>query len=129
MGQVDGVKRFVQDTLGCRCPDAVFADIARRSLDQPPGAREILVGGRLLIHALCVDDTTDPATATAMAVARGIAQRDREGLNRFRLVLVADRPEVIRSDVEAAFREAAGDDPKAHLHLVTDTAAAALFAR
>ena len=55
------------------------------------------------------------------ALERGVEERDGRGLNRFRLVLVTSRPDVMRSSVERAFESSGYSDEKTHLHIVSET--------
>jgi hypothetical protein len=48
----------------------------------------------------------------------GIEERDRLGLNRFRLVVAADDPRQPLAAEPAGFAGATGLDDRAHLHLI-----------
>ena len=117
------IERFVRETLGCACPDEVF-----RSIDVRTKARlnsclslhaAVTIGNRLLVYvadagtAGCVEEHLPVLTAA------GKKERDERGLNRFRLVLVADRPEEVRLAAEQRFAEIRGTDEKLHLHIIS----------
>ncbi|OQX45698.1 MAG: hypothetical protein B0D90_02135, partial [Candidatus Sedimenticola endophacoides] len=75
--------------LGCRCPAALFerieSGIRRRcGVD----CQRILIGGRLLIYVVPAALAGDPVALAPRLLAAGVAERDREGFNRFRLVLL-----------------------------------------
>ena len=45
-----GIKRFVQDRLGCTCPEKVFGQIEYQQALGDFAERKIKIGGRLLIY-------------------------------------------------------------------------------
>lgn len=116
------LERFIRQTLGCGCPDAVFESVRIRRAPLLEGdaaqAWWIEVGGRLLI-AVC---DADPVLAARLAglfdAAR--AHRDAHGFNRFRLV-VASEAASDRATLEQAFATFAALDDRQHLHLVSPT--------
>jgi hypothetical protein len=111
------IRSFVQESLGCTCPEEVFQQI---SLDDGDGqiARKIRVGGRLLVYILDAGRATDLPGAVSEALRDGVRVRERDRFNRFRLVVVSDEPERISGTVEAAFSGSASRDPKTHLHVL-----------
>ena len=114
------IEHFVRGTLGCRCPDGVFRDIALETRTSPEGASRyarIAIGGKLLIYILDPADA-DPGDGVVVELARlGVAERDRLGFNRFRLAMAAPAGGDPRRAAEA-FAGAVGTDGKAHLHAV-----------
>jgi len=54
-------------------------------------------------------------------LGQGVEERDKKGLNRFRLVLVASRPDQLRSTAEHAFDSSGYADEKTHLHIVSES--------
>lgn len=113
------IERFVRDTLGCGCPDEVFEQI---EYGPPPAAlaalgveRRLLVGGRLLAYIVPCGPRLP---AIRKLVEAGRSERDREGYNRFRLVLAATDPEQVRAAVEGEFAAAASPDDRVHLHAI-----------
>ena len=115
------IEHFVRTTLGCKCPDEVFESIvlepAPTSRDALPHTR-LVIGNRLLI---CIHET-QPAKTTTAAVSnlaqQGLAERDAKHYNRFRLVLASTHPTQLLDDARASFASVAGDDPRAHLHVL-----------
>lgn len=115
------IERFVRVTLGCRCPDEVFQSIAIERVGAPGEAgplTRLLVGNRLLIYLLERDGSELPAGALEALCAAGRADRDRHGLNRFRLVVGSARPDELRPTLRECFGSAAGADDRAHLHVL-----------
>ena len=112
------LEHFIRSTLGCKCPDEVFQSIA---IDRTDGHTRLVIGSRLLIYVL----ETAPGRPAGKAVSRlteqGLADRNAERLNRFRLVVASAQPTLILADAKASFADAAGADDRAHLHvLATD---------
>jgi hypothetical protein len=115
------IKRFVQETLGCSCPDEVFAKIHYRKGSGSLSRRKITVGDRLLIYIINIDTKSSTREVIKTALEQGIAERDGKGLNRFRLVLVASHPDDLRKPAELAFESSGYSDEKSHLHLVSES--------
>ncbi|MCF7983996.1 MAG: hypothetical protein K9L70_06300 [Thiohalocapsa sp.] len=81
------VEAFARERLGCNCPDSVFAHILVE--DAGSGVWRIDIGGRLLID-LAPGRNAASAHWVYERLAAGLADRDRRGMNRYRLVLGAD---------------------------------------
>jgi hypothetical protein len=122
MSSPEQIKHFVQNTLGCSCPEVVFQsfDIRRNVrlnsfivLDSA-----IIIGNRLLVHISEAGTAGCIAEHLPILVSAGKKERDEKGLNRFRLVLVADEPEEVRQIAERQFEELRGSDEKIHLHVI-----------
>ena len=114
------IKRFVQGALGCSCPEDVFTEIEyQKTCDGVPG-RKVNVADRLLIYIITTDGKSDIQKVVDSALARGIKERDNNGLNRFRLVLVASRPDELRTMAVSAFNSSGYTDEKTHLHVVSE---------
>jgi len=115
------IQRFVTGTLGCGCPPEVFRQIEcswPRLEQTDPNYLRILIGGRLLIYAVEGSEGNSVLHWLPSLVARGRAERDAGAYNRFRLVLLMDGAADCRDEMEAAFAWQAGDDGKAHLHVL-----------
>lgn len=112
------IKRFVQETLGCTCSEQTFNKIDYRKACDGLAASRINVGDRLLIYIVSMNDRSDVQAVVSMGLERGVLERDNKGFNRFRLVLVASRPDKLRSLAEQAFSDSGYKDEKTHLHLV-----------
>lgn len=80
--------------------------------------QRILIGGRLLIYVVPAALAGDPVALAPRLLAAGVAERDREGFNRFRLVLLGR----VEPDAALALRRVCrgrvGADARAHLHLI-----------
>ena len=115
------IKRFVQETLGCSCPEEVFNKIDyQKEIGGIPG-RKVTVGDRLLIYIITTDRESNIQGVINPALERGVVERDKKGFNRFRLVLVASHPEELRSSAEHAFDSSGYTDEKTHLHVVNES--------
>jgi len=77
----------VRNTLGCTCPDEIFEQIeyAKETTDT---LKQITLGNRLLLYIWKTENQTALETELPILLAQGKAERDRRGLNRFRLVVV-----------------------------------------
>jgi len=98
------IKRFVQETLGCSCPEEVFNKIDYQEERDGISGRKVTVGDRLLIYIIATDRESNIQEVINSALERGVVERDKKGFNRFRLVLVVSRPDELRSTAEHAFR-------------------------
>lgn len=111
------LRAFVQDTLGCTCPESVFESVEHGSLSDVAGesVTRLVIGGRLLIYIAAGETTAARVSALA-----GFGRRDRDtnGLNRFRLVVGMPAEASDVTILETAFRDTVGDDPQVHLHCV-----------
>ena len=89
------IASFARETLGCQCPPEVFEQIGQ-TLGPVPGlpgiVRRIVIGGRLLIHVVEPPGLPDALAGIGRWAREGCLERDRCGLNRFRLVIVLDDP-------------------------------------
>ncbi len=114
------IKSFVQDTLGCGCPEEVFQAIDCKSYvrlsDDVTLTWAITIGGRLLIYVIEKDAGLDDALL-AFLVAKGRKERDSRGLNRFRLVVAADDG-AAKEGLMHMFEELQDRDEKVHLHVI-----------
>lgn len=115
-----GIKLFVQNTLGCTCPDEVFEKIEYGKIPNKDRQSRINIGDRLLIYIVHIDSETDIAVTVKAALASGIAERNSKGFNRFRLVLVSSRDNKIRKSAEKAFHDCKFRDEKTHVHFVAE---------
>lgn len=119
------IKRFVQETLGCLCPDDVFDEIVCRQ-DDEGNLRKINVGGRLLIYMLAVNGKSGLQEAVDPLLEQGLQERDRNGFNRFRLVLVTARPGELKRVAEDILAGSEYTDDKVHLHVVSESEVASI---
>ena len=115
-----GIKRFVQETLGCSCPEEVFDKIDYQKECDGISRSKVIVGDRLLIYIITMDGKSDIQGVINSALERGVEERDKKGFNRFRLVLVASHPDELRSSAEQAFNDSGYANEKTHLHVVNE---------
>ena len=110
------LQRFVRGTLGCKCPDDVFQSVA---IDCREDHTRLMIGNRLLIYV--VETTAEPPAGKAVSrlVEQGLADRNSQRLNRFRLVIACPEPTPDLASAKAAFAAVAGDDDRAHLHVIS----------
>jgi hypothetical protein len=96
---------------------------------EPGGAwrHRIRVGGRLLIYVVEDAGAADLPCRVDEALAQGVTERDAEGFNRFRLVLVSDHPDALAVAVEQAFASSAYRDERTHLHILEKHAIAGIL--
>lgn len=79
----------------------------------------IIIGNRLLVYIAEAGSAGCIEEHLPVLVAAGKKERDEKGLNRFRLVLVADGPEDVRQAAEKQFEELRGSDEMVHLHVIS----------
>jgi len=107
---------LIRGALGCGCPGTVFHHYQVR-IHTPSAISfvQLVMGDRLLLHLMDAGERKDLEHIIPQLVREGIEERDRRGLNRFRLVIVGDVPRVLA----AKFMDMAGSlDPKAHVHIL-----------
>lgn len=116
------IKTFAQETLGCKCPEEVFALIdCQRDIELSPQillTNKINIGNRLLIYIIQTDDINFIKSNLPAIVQFGIKERDSKALNRVRFVIQSDKPEDIKPIAENIFKDLASKDEKIHLHLL-----------
>jgi hypothetical protein len=113
------IKAFVQDVLGCGCGEEVFKIIELRH-DEMAGTHydRINIGNRLLIYIFATDDPVFVGKELAGIVRAGKEERDREGFNRFRLVLSTDEARVEIAAMKA-YKDLDFADDRTFLHVVS----------
>jgi len=117
------VQHFIRTTLGCGCPEEVLQWIECSQSEAVPehGLRltRIDVGGRLLVYVVAGDVSPETAAdALPALLAAGLAERQRAGFNRLRLVVAGEEPDAIRPLAERSFTASAPPDGRVHLHVV-----------
>lgn len=119
----DAIVDFATKILGCGCPPEVFDDIKlfeNHQLCQYTILKyKIVIGGRLLIYVIENPALEYIEDNLMNVIFMGKAERKTERLNRFRLVLVSDNIDKIRSIAEDYFFSMSKDDDKMHLHLIS----------
>ena len=116
------LERFARESLGCQCSAEVFARV-EDDHSPLPGLpeirRRIAVGGRLLIYLAEVRDGPRAAGRVGDWIAAGVAERDRRGMNRLRLVVALEAPTpVAAAAIEQTFLGLRGLDDRVHLHVL-----------
>lgn len=107
--------------MGCTCPDDVLAniDVARYvPVGSVTVSRRINVGQRLLIYLLESDTPELLGRQIPELISHGTAERNREGFNRFRLVVASRNTQTMSQPAQRAFDASARGDERVHLHLV-----------
>jgi hypothetical protein len=115
------IKNFVQQVLGCTCPDKVFEQIEDRQVSSPvsPHNRSITIGRRLLVYIWEVEGAAQFREKFLAMLAAGKKERDRRGLNRFRAVLtVSDNHLGVVAEATFHFSEFDGRDGRIHFHVI-----------
>ncbi len=110
------IRRFVQQGLGCGCPDEVFEriDVGR---DHAGAALQLAIGERLLIRVHVLDGTDDLLRYLPSCIAEGVRERAALGLKRLRLVLAAGNPEAVEAPARGVFERAVAGLGDVHLHV------------
>lgn len=113
------IEDFVRRGLGCGCPDEVFDRIALGKVETGPAGTvhtRLVIGERLLIYVMTGAGHPDPAQDVAVLAARGLAERNQAGYNRFRLVAVLEPGSREADRASAAFTKVIAGDASANLH-------------
>lgn len=116
----DAIKTFVQQTLGCGCPEKVFEYIdcySNISLNDIVLKNKINIGNRLLIYITEINDQNSLNHILPLLISKGKKERDSLKFNRFRLVLLTDKIGEIKDTAEYIFKKISKDE-KVHLHIV-----------
>jgi hypothetical protein len=116
------IKRFVQETLGCSCPEEVFNKIDyTKNKDNEIWEKKINIGNRLLIYIINPDKNSAIHERVQSALRQGVEERNKKGFNRFRLVVVASQPDEQEGPIESTFAGSEYVDDRTHLHVVTES--------
>lgn len=118
MQQYSRIKRFVRQTLGCSCPEYVFDTIECVNEDDGVRRTRIIVGNRLLIYLVRTGAASGIDSVINAALAQGVRERDKNGLNRFRLVLVTSHRDALSGRAGDVFAGSPCADESTHLHIV-----------
>ena len=120
------VVSFVQEALGCGCPDEVLQDIQIEahpySFAGQPIDYLVRIGGRLLLAISMSSRWAEVAGKLRRLLETGKNLRDRNGFSRFRLVVSSDEPENPTAALQEQFIGLAGMDDKVHLHVIRPSA-------
>ena len=120
------VVSFVREGLGCGCRDEVLHDIQIEphpySFAGQPIDYLVRIGGRLLLAISMSSGWAEVAEELRRLLETGKNLRDRNGFNRFRLVVSSDEPENTTAALQEQFTGLTGMDNKVHLHVVRPSA-------
>ena len=120
MSQKIVILKFTRDVLGCTCPDDVFDKIQCQwlsILSEKNKVFEIRIGGRLLVFLWNIDKSS-VQKYLARLVQFGKETPDKDGFNRFRLVVTSDTVKNLEQDIERQFQNVPQIDEKIHLHAI-----------
>lgn len=103
------VAALVRERLGCGCPREVFEhyQVVRSTVDGIPLVR-LIMGDRLLVWIVDPSHLDSPGERIRALLEKGVAERDRRTLNRFRLVIAGKIPPTPPETVA----------PRVHLHFL-----------
>ncbi len=115
----ENIKTFVQQTLGCACPEEVFKYIDCQSNIKLNNIvlSKINIGNRLLIYVVEVNSAYSVRDILPFLIEKGRKERDSLQFNRFRLVIATDNLDEIKQVADRVF-QALDKDEKIHLHVV-----------
>lgn len=124
VSNIEVVKIFVQEVLGCKCPENVFEKIffdENEPLSETCNySIKLNVGNKLLIYILRMNDFSLIDNLLPRMINVGIEERNSSGLNRFRAVLAVGNTEQGEQIACPIFQKIAHDD-KTHLHVINES--------
>ncbi len=117
------IKQFVQETLGCGCPEEVFLQIEHTKGEPITGELilrdRIVIGRRLLVYIFEDTDGEDiQETVIKTLLTAGVRERDRNSFNRFRLVMLTQTPEDNKELSDRVARVVAEFDDRTFTHII-----------
>jgi hypothetical protein len=116
------IPAFVRQRLGCTCPDEVFQSVSMDPEFRVAGCADPLVrigvGGRLLIYLMPDVAAAAVKQGLPQVVETGVAERDRRGYNRLRIVLDCRCPEAVARVARPLFERLPQRDDRTHLHVL-----------
>ncbi len=118
MTQDGAIREFVREILGCGCPEEVFNKIEIRKNPEKQISGELVIGDRLFIRLIESSQLTSPDTQLIQHVKAGIADRDKNGFNRFRLVIASENPTQDQKSFSDIITRLESLDEKAHVHVL-----------
>ena len=124
------IETFVRTTLGCGCPDRVFEKIELGGLTLPGNTHpltRLVIGDTLLIYLVYPGGDQLVAESALQVAESGRDDRDRNGYNRFRLVLAEPAMPPAEDPLATRFATHFAGDEKMHLHRVAAASVAGLL--
>jgi len=70
------IKRFVQETLGCTCPEEVLNKIDYHEESDDISVRKVVIGARLLIYIITTCRESNVQGVVNSALKKGVEERD-----------------------------------------------------
>ena len=115
---LDAIKAFVRNQLGCQCKEKVFEQIVIGVPSIFPEANpgwdlQMLIGFRLLVSLVSVQKVSALNDDITNLLQAGKELRDKHGLNRFRLVLLGLLEPKLRESFQKKTQQF---DDRIHLH-------------
>ena len=116
MGTKSRAIRLVRDILGCTCPEEVFNHYQVHYCTAGFGPFvQMIMGERLLVRLVNTSRLHSLEEEVPGMLSEGLAEREKRGLHRFRLVLVGNTlPET--GSILMKLPEELG--PRVHLHMI-----------
>ena len=111
---IELVQRFVQDELGCGCPEEVFEQVKILTGEATPAATDLgmVIGERLFVGFVQAESIRPVETKAHKLVLSGVTYRDSMKLNRIRFVIEGQLSEQEKFVLESE----AGKCEKVHIH-------------
>jgi hypothetical protein len=108
---------LVREILGCTCPEEIFDHYqVQHHISEMIPMVQLIMGNRLLIWIVDGVKIVEPGETLLRLLEQGLAERESRGLNRFRLVVVA---ESLSWEKEWAHL-VEGLGPRVHLHVLLE---------
>ena len=118
MTDKEKIKTFVQEVLGCGCSEDVFKIIEENGREYKGiEYSRINIGNRLLVYLFRTDNRQFILDEMRQNLQLGVADRDENGFNRFRLVYAMRQPADAGVSVKKIFDSMNVDD-RTHIHVV-----------
>ncbi|HUN55194.1 MAG TPA: hypothetical protein VMU29_08575 [Smithella sp.] len=115
------LREFVQETLGCMCPEKVFEKINISSRLVEGYSNEItriVVGNTLLIYVIRPESDNNLFDSVELIGLVGKNDRDLNNYNRFRLVVSIVEDFAHNDTISERFSSIFATDEKMHIHFV-----------
>ena len=124
------LKEFVQETLGCGCPEKVFEKINVSSHlveGYSNGITRIVVGNTLLIYVIRSQSENNLSDSVELIGLAGKNDKDVNNYNRFRLVVSIAEGVSRTESYSERFSNIFATDEKMHIHFVREELLEGLF--
>jgi hypothetical protein len=115
------ITEFVRSVLGCGCPDEVFEKIQVSGIQLAGFTTDVSridIGNTLLIYVVRPASNAQLREAISAIVKAAKADRDGNGFNRFRCVVVGNEKDLEFVRLRSLFADEIAGDEKMHLHIV-----------